>query len=224
MASAHAVSNKQQEANHAELLEHFKKLLCFQEALYDPITKKKLFIFNSGICLKRDCAATKDLQKAKVLIPESSHGQLTNKVSAAQQMAERVVCFAHFTIKDQKNYFIDGFFPPGTKMTQYEKSKPRIHESALINDISWVRLISSTFAKIYNAHQNVKLNYNNTNRSFLTTTKLKRNTFFQSKYPSLFPEDADEVYFMPKVVNGLLEILLPHKKRPLDPEVNILPR
>ena len=224
MASAQAVADKQQEANHAELLEPFKKLLCFEEALYHPITKKKLFIFNAGICLKRDCAATKDLHKAKVLIPESSRGQLTQDVSKAEQMAEKVVCFAHFTINDQKKYLADGFFPPGTKMTKYLNSKPRIHDSALNNDISWVRLISFSLLLKFTTHLNVKLNYNNTNRTFLTTTKLKWNTFFQSDYPSQFPEDADKVYFTPKVVNGLLKILLPHKQLPLDLEVNILPR
>ena len=134
-------------------LAYFEKLLCFQHALYDPITKKKLFIVNSGLCVKKDCAPEKTLHKAKVLIPESSRYQLTNDVSLAEQMAESVVCFAHFSTKDQLKYLVDGFFPPDTKMCQYKMesgtklSKPQIHTFALKNDVSWVRLISTIYAK-----------------------------------------------------------------------------
>ena len=85
-----------------QLLAYFEKLLCFQHALYDPMTKKKLFIVNSGICLKKDCPTDKTLHKAKVLMPESCRDQLTDDASIAEQMAERVVCFAHFNPKTPK--------------------------------------------------------------------------------------------------------------------------
>ena len=129
--------------NSAELFKHFAKLLCFQEALYHPSTKQKLFILDAGICLRGDCSVKQTIHRAKVLLPESSRYQFGDKVSASL-IGTKVVCFAHFEFYEQMHYILHGSFPSGTAMLQKNKATtlgPRVSMDAINNDVSWVRLV-----------------------------------------------------------------------------------
>ena len=129
--------------HHAELNKHFKTLLCFRDALYHPVTKKKLLIVCVGTCLKSDCKPKATRHMVKVAMPESCRHQFRNFVVPSNLIGKRVVCFAHFTYDEQIQYLTTGSFPPNVTMIQYtktsEKKGPRHSGGALKKDNSWVR-------------------------------------------------------------------------------------
>jgi len=102
----------------AVLLEHFEKLLSYKNALYHPQTKQKLFVVNTGKCLKKDCIVARTLHKAKVLMPQSGlqdfRGDLDPKC-----IGIATVCFSHYGFEAQKHYLVHGEFPTGAKMLQH---------------------------------------------------------------------------------------------------------
>ncbi len=102
----------------AVLLEHFEKLLSYKNALYHPQTKQKLFVVNTGKCLKTDCIVARTLHKAKVLMPQSGlqdfRGDLDPKC-----IGKATVCFSHFGFQAQTHYLVHGEFPVEAKMLQY---------------------------------------------------------------------------------------------------------
>ena len=91
--------------------------MCFREALYNPNTKKKLFIVNAGICLNRNCQLDKNHHMVKVAMPESSQNQFQQSIPL-EFIGKRVVCFMHYPFNVQIEYLTTGSFPADAKMLQ----------------------------------------------------------------------------------------------------------
>jgi hypothetical protein len=135
------------------MIPHFKKLYVFNNALYHPDTKQKMFVFNCGICIKGDCSTENTAHKAKVLLPESSLCHFNGEVTSDNVIGRVVVCFSHFSFEDRMKYLTQGSFPQevfllktkhkkaGKKeTTESERSNRRICGKALNVDSTWVTL------------------------------------------------------------------------------------
>jgi len=137
------------------MLPHFKKLYVFNNALYHPDTKQKMFVFNCGHCIKGDCSTEHTGHRAKVLLPESSLCHFSGEVTSDNAIGRVVVCFSHFSFEDRMKYLTQGSFPQevsllktkhkkaGTNATtepKSEKSNIRICGKALNVDRTWVTL------------------------------------------------------------------------------------
>ncbi len=133
------------------MLPHFKKLHVFDDALYHPDTNKKMFVFNCGNCIKRDCNTPYSGHKAKVLLPESCLPQFNGDITAEKHIGRVVVCFSHFSFKDRMMYLTQGSFPEKALLvaaklkkgtpSPAKKTKLRICREALKYDRTWVTLL-----------------------------------------------------------------------------------
>jgi hypothetical protein len=158
------ISNVRNKKKHAELLKHLEKLLCYREALYDPVSKKKLFIINAGICLNRSCQWDKNHHMVKVAMPESCRTQFRQPIPF-EFIGKRVICFQHFPFNLQIQYLKTGSFPMDAKFNQKTKNTtlwtgPEHAPGALDNDNSWVRSILTITVTAQISNSRIKIDTN----------------------------------------------------------------
>ena len=95
-------------AQEAELDKYLKKLIIYENALYDSVSQKPLFILD-GCCIKAECKYLGSFGIKKVLLPDSLRSEFRTKIPF-QRIGKIVVCFCHFFFEDQIFYLKNGFF------------------------------------------------------------------------------------------------------------------
>jgi hypothetical protein len=108
----------------AELEKYLKKLIRYEGGLYDPESKKKLFIID-GCCIKGECLYSTSKGKLKVLLPESLRSDFQREIPL-ERIGKIVVCIAHFFFVDQLFYIKNGFFPESVRLMRKGENNHKI--------------------------------------------------------------------------------------------------
>lgn len=131
------------------MLPYFEKMYIFQSALYHPDTQKKMFIFDSGLCIKRDCSTASSIHKAKVLVPRSTLTDFSCEINSEDRV---VICFSHFSFQDRMTYLNQGMFPERISLlrtirkdSEPQPKKIRVCTEALNKDTTWVTFLCYIF-------------------------------------------------------------------------------
>jgi hypothetical protein len=101
-------------AQQAELDKYLNKLISYENALYDSVSQKPLFILD-GCCIKAECKYLGSFGIKKVLLPDSLRSEFRTKIPF-ERIGKIVVCFCHFFFKDQIFYLKNGFFPADIRL------------------------------------------------------------------------------------------------------------
>jgi hypothetical protein len=110
----------------AELEKYLKNLIRYEEALYDPDSRKKLFI-TDGCCIKGECLYSTSKGKMKVLLPENLRSDFQREIPL-QRIGKIVVCLAHFFFVDQMFYVKNGFFPKSVRLMRKGENNHKIEK------------------------------------------------------------------------------------------------
>jgi hypothetical protein len=95
-------------AQEAELDKYLNKLIIYENALYDSVSQKPLFILD-GCCIKAECKYSGSFGIKKVLLPDSLRSGFRTKIPL-ERIGKIVVCFCHFFFEDQIFYLKNGYF------------------------------------------------------------------------------------------------------------------
>jgi hypothetical protein len=109
----------------AKLEKYLKKLIKYENALYDSVSKKPLFILD-GCCIKAECKFFGSLGIKKVLLPDSLRSGFRTKIPL-ERIGKIVVCFCHFFFEDQIFYLKNGYFQAGVQLMRKGENN---HESS----------------------------------------------------------------------------------------------
>ncbi len=127
------------------MLPYFKSLYVYKNSLYNPVTLKKMFIFNCGQCIKGACSSENTTHKVKVLTPKNVLPDFDGDITSEDTV---VICFSHFKFEDQIEYLKQGTFQDKVSLlktirkpksdVEPQPKKTRICAEAINKDKSWV--------------------------------------------------------------------------------------